>query len=309
MPNGLVPSMTGSTWSIVSGVTKNNPDVPAGEMLANTGFDVDTGSWASDDGTIASVGGGQSGNCCAITRVAGAVQTLRQAITTVVGGWYQFSIYLTSGSTGAETGGIRLQSNAFVTQFTHTQTSSASWVKLIASGRSTATAQRFRADKTSATVGTMLYDTASAMRFTDPTLVAISNFSSPYGAVKTTWTRGANSAACFGSVMCSSYDKSNLVIAYHNGRDAVLMDKCVNGTWTNLLSSAATYGAGRNVILKRLMGTNTFQALYGVVGSESQIGADQTISDTSIIGNTHHGLFDASIMLNSCSKFIYSAAG
>lgn len=78
------------------------------------------------------------------------------------------------------------------------------------------------------------------------------------------------------------------VIAYHDGTNACL-DKCVNGAWTSVISATATYAAGH--VVKAIKSGQSYTLLYGVAGSEAQIGNTATISDVGIISNTRHGLF------------------
>jgi hypothetical protein len=76
----------------------------------------------------------------------------------------------------------------------------------------------------------------------------------------------------------------NFVIAYHDGTNIVL-EKNVNGTYTTLINTAATYSAGAT--LKVIRKDNVYKLVYNGV----QIGSDQTISDVSIVDNTLQGIF------------------
>ncbi len=76
----------------------------------------------------------------------------------------------------------------------------------------------------------------------------------------------------------------NFVIAYHDGTNAYL-EKNVNGTYTSLINTAATYVEGAEI--KVLKKDNVYKLVYNGI----QIGSDQTISDASIVDNTLHGLF------------------
>jgi len=107
--------------------------------------------------------------------------------------------------------------------------------------------------------------------------------------------------------MCADYPTmSNFVIAYlinSGGSSTLRMDKCVNGVYTNIISTPTTYLAGKTIEIRRIHETNTFQAFYNGV----QVGANQTVADASIIDNRYHGGFDSSPQLNSVSKVFYSA--
>ena len=81
---------------------------------------------------------------------------------------------------------------------------------------------------------------------------------------------------------------ANFLLAYHNGTNAIL-DKCVAGTYTNLISAAATYSAGATLrLITYTSGGNLLARLYY---NNALIGTEQTISDAGIKSNTIHGLF------------------
>jgi hypothetical protein len=76
----------------------------------------------------------------------------------------------------------------------------------------------------------------------------------------------------------------NMVSCYINGV-SIFLDKRVAGTASTVFSAAITYGAGKKVRVEK-SGT-TYKVFYDGV----QIGADQTIADAGIIGNTLHMQF------------------
>lgn len=80
---------------------------------------------------------------------------------------------------------------------------------------------------------------------------------------------------------------ANFVFASHDGTTARLT-KCVGGTYTDLVSDAATYVAGATIEIRRLASTNTYQLWY----NGSQIGTNQTISDAGIVSNILYGYFN-----------------
>lgn len=136
----------------------------------NGGFDSVTERWAAIGGsgqtTLASVAGGQSGNCLEITRVSDTYQ----------GAWfdavnhirdnhaYRITFYVKSGTSGNEAFKVGVYDNAGATTVDHvTGTSSGSWVQyeLIIKGYTWAGAGNTYIGliKNSATAGTMLFDT------------------------------------------------------------------------------------------------------------------------------------------------------
>jgi hypothetical protein len=134
--------------------------VTAQEKVSNGGFDSTTTGWTAwgltHECTIASIAGGQSGNCLEITRVAGDAQTCSQTVSgLVIGVNYTISAYVKSGTSGNEAYQV------WTPVFYFGGTTSGSWVFNSTSFVATGTTLEIRLWKNSATAGTMLFDTVS----------------------------------------------------------------------------------------------------------------------------------------------------
>jgi hypothetical protein len=88
----LSGTMTAGTGETLSGV----------ELLSNTTYENTTGVTTADGGTLASIAGGQSGNCLEFTS-GGVNDRTVQPITTEVGAIYKFSAYHKAGTGGTIT--------------------------------------------------------------------------------------------------------------------------------------------------------------------------------------------------------------
>lgn len=78
---------------------------------------------------------------------------------------------------------------------------------------------------------------------------------------------------------------TSMLVAYHDGTNAKL-DQLLNGTWTSVISAAATYGAGR--VLKVVKNSTSVSLYYNAV----QIGTTSTIN-TAFNAYTSHALFSS----------------
>jgi hypothetical protein len=120
-----------------------------------------------------------------------------------------------------------------------------------------------------------------------------------YASVDITLTEGTQAGLVLN--LDDADTPANFVIAYHNGTDAVL-DKCVAGTYTNVISAAATYGATYTLAVRKI-GTS-----YYLWYNDAYVGSG-TISDAGIISNTSHGLFNT-YATNTLDNYVcYASAG
>lgn len=81
-------------------IEENDTDTDYLDMLTNSGFDSDTASWTLGNGaTLASIAGGESGNCLRITGDgADADPYAYQAVTVIPGNNYLFTVYVKEGT-------------------------------------------------------------------------------------------------------------------------------------------------------------------------------------------------------------------
>ena len=138
----------------------NGGEVGTSNFVQNPDFDSDTTGWTATNCTIASVAGGQSGNCLEITRVAAAASHATQLMTgLVIGSAYRFSAYVKSGTSGDETFTIAVKVPAS-TLVAVTGTSSGTWTKYEGTFTAESTSYLIFLQKVTPTAGTMLFDTA-----------------------------------------------------------------------------------------------------------------------------------------------------
>ena len=156
------------------------------EKVINGGFDTDTTEWTIYDArcTLASIAGGQAGNCLEVTRATDGAEFVYQNITGIIGALYIFSRYAKSGTSGNESSGYGVYStNVAAGIVTVVIDTTASWVagafKWVAdrTGLSVAVAKRTN------TVGTMLFDEVSFKQVLTPAATGVTIVSTPGGTV------------------------------------------------------------------------------------------------------------------------------
>lgn len=138
-------------------------------LVTNPDFNDDVSSWTNVNCTIASVAGGQSGNCLEITRTGAAVQYVVQDITTVAEHAYIFKVYVKSGSSGNEAffiGAWDTDVGEYMGRVD--DTSSGDWVQHEFTFVANDTSTRIYLAKNTGTAGTMLFDTVECYEI--PTL-------------------------------------------------------------------------------------------------------------------------------------------
>lgn len=157
--NNIVPAnfITNSRLGVFSSSTCENV---GSDLVSNGGFASETTGWTAVDCTIASVAGGQADNGLEITRTGGDLQYAHQAIAVVPNHTYKISGYLKSGTSGAEIGTIYIYEGETILT-TAGGTSSGDWTAYEAYFKPSTTSVTIRIIKSSATAGTMLFDTVS----------------------------------------------------------------------------------------------------------------------------------------------------
>lgn len=275
---------TGATWAIVSGKAVNTPTLGSA-LNTNSGFATDT-DW--NKGTNWTIGSGKASHA-----TSASIDIVSQAVLTA-GRWYRCDwtiLDYVSGSLAFRAGAAANISGTRAANGTYVNT--------------------LRADNTTAAIRTAVSTVAAVDDVTFKLLTLADLFATveartAYGEMNAIWDVATGTQ--FGVVMCldDAVNPQNFVIAYCDGNNFIKLDKCVGGTYTNLVSVSTTAVTGKNIRLYRAPGTNTFQVFYGSAGSEIQIGTDQTISDAGIISNTKHGLF-ATTNAVSCQAAAFGA--
>lgn len=143
------PVVTGANAALVAG----------GSLVPNGGFDSDTTGWTPSNSTILSAAGGQTGNALELTRVSGADQEATHAVTVEVGKLYELSAWVKSGTSGNEAFQLELSEGAAGDILNGT--TSGSWVAYTLRRAATTTSMSISLRKSTATAGTMLFDTVT----------------------------------------------------------------------------------------------------------------------------------------------------
>lgn len=130
------------------------------DLVSNGGFASDTTGWAGTDCTIASVAGGQSGNCLEITRTGGTTQYAAQTKAGfIIGKTYKLATFVESGTSGNEAFSVTINNDGWVGLLSGT--SSGTWVSSSEIFTAAATSITYALTKSTATAGTMLFDTVT----------------------------------------------------------------------------------------------------------------------------------------------------
>jgi hypothetical protein len=171
---GSFPALTNLLSNAGFGVWSNSTLEGADrehDLVTNGGFGSDTSDWTPSQCTLASIGGGQAGNCLELTRTEGSTQLAYQTITTEIGKLYKFTAYVKSGTSGNEAFNITVWSAGFGAVIElYSDTSSGSWVQYEVVFEAIGTSSIVGVQKNTATAGTMLFDTAECYAVADQLL-------------------------------------------------------------------------------------------------------------------------------------------
>lgn len=201
----------------------------------------------------------------------------QQILSPTSGAWYQLtgSIYLNSGV-------AKIDATFAAFAISSTSNSVGAWVALVCTVR--ATNLRFFSTAVGGAAEWYL-DDASAVPLALASLLSTRAYASADCDLSAAVTRTAGTQAGLCARLDSASTPANFIIAYLDGAGNVKMDKCVAGTYTNIITGAVDYAAGR--VLRLVCSGNNVSAYYNGV----QVGSTVTVSDAGIVSNVRHGLF------------------
>ncbi len=280
------PQFSGANLSMSGGKLLITPTQSA-NLILNPTFTTWTGgnpnSWSNNESVptteISQVGtgeghGGAGSGMCNLYSVDGTWVALWQVVLTA-GAWH----YANFGIDTVVTGGLSLVDSGSVLLQDYTTTGSKNLFFVSLGGDVTG---RFDIRRKIGAAADVTFDNVVVKSLTASTMLAKGLRKSRANAiVKAAWSITADQPAGVMARLDSATSPQNFLLALHDRTNAKLY-KCVNGTYTQLISQAAAYAAYANVEI-RCNGT-TVQLYYNDV----QIGSDQTVSDTSILYNRLH---------------------
>ncbi len=250
---------TGATWTAAAGKASNTPGVGS-ELVVNGGFDADT-DWLKGTGWTIPGGGVAVGTAVS--------DTIFQTSSANVGDWGLGQFDLVSRSAGIAQAffGAGGGGDFYSSPGTYVNT------------------RRFVGNEIGVYANSFTgeIDNVSIKTLTLSTLFASTTHSTAdvLATVAVTLTAGTQAGLVVN--LDSAATPANFVIAYHDGTNCKL-EKCVAGTYTTVITAAATYSAGAEL---RVIKDGTAYRLYY---NNALVGTG-TIADAGIISNTLHGLF------------------
>lgn len=258
---GLTWSPT-ATWSTSAGKLVNNPNLGS-DVVVN-------GTFASDTAWTKGTGWTITGGTAVATAASGTLSAVTPPLTLHT--WYQ-----TTYTLGSLTAGW----TQLVVGSTGNPTRSANGTYIETQRAITTTGLTFNAFSSF----TATIDNVICKPLTTSELITTVSTSSSNVQVMADVTFLNGTHAGVAANVDSDTNPQNFVIAYLMG--AILrVDKCVSGVYTNILSTGVTYSAGAKLELRK-SGTS-----YWVYYNNAQVGSTLTVSDSSIVNNTRHGVFN-----------------
>lgn len=286
---------TGSTWAISGGKAVNTP-TEGSELVTNGTFETDVTGWTNYSGlldvmernTVSPITG--TGDIHTVsTSASSAVAT--QQLTIALGQW------MIARTTGRKlnSSGTRLSDIGFGrpdapteldgwTGGSHTLTTANTTSTRTGRAAYTNPYLSLRQNGESGTTREIWADDLSVKQLTLSSLFASANTSTANVIASADVVVVSGTQAGVVVNLDNAGTPANFVIAYHNGTN-VLLEKCVAGTYTTLINTAATYSA--NATLRVIKDGNSYDVYY----NNAKVGSTQTISDAGIVSNTRHGLF------------------
>ena len=146
---------------------------------------------------------------------------------------------------------------------------------------------------------TMYVDDIVAATITASNLITVQSLGYSDVVAKVDIDSVSNGTQC-GLVICADDYNSpqNMVLVYRSGLGAIVVDKMVAGTWSQVSSTASAFTAGHELRVEKT--GSTFDTYYNNVLVKSD-----TISDAGIVSNAQHGLF-STYSGNTLSEFSFT---
>lgn len=252
------------TWINAGDTWTNNPTLGS-QLFANNSFDTDT-IWTKQTGW--SISGGQA-------VAAAASSGVFQSLIMTTGQWYHQTIDIASVTSGS----FSPYDGVSATPTARSSAGTGIWTFLSQGGTANVSGR--------GTTPTGTIDTTSIYQLTLNTL-AVLRSAGQSNTVTANFTMSGATGAWSGVIAkADGLALSNCILGIHDGSGTVRMYKCVNGTWTQLITASVTYTAGAAIQVKPSGATNTWQLFY----NGTQRGTDQTVSDASIINCSLYGGF------------------
>ena len=241
--------------------------VAGAELLTNGDFTVDA-NWTKEDGWSIDTGTGR-----AVKIASAAAANLTQSTAATVGAWHRLTFDILSK--GGEFGFLARNGGSTILPYANSIGVALWTIRFVSNviGARTAAAQYGEIDN------------ASCVPLTLSSLLSARTYGSANCDLSAAVTRTAGTQAGFVARLDSATSPANFIIAYLDGAGNVKVDKCVAGTYTNVISGAVTYGSTK--ILRLVCSGNNVSAYY----DGTQVGSTVTVSDAGIVSNTRHGLF------------------
>ncbi len=271
-------------WTIASGAAVCTPTLGA-EIAVDANMEgLDTSAWTATNATLAKDTAAPHGGLrdLKITATANGGNAT-QALTLTVGTWY-----------GAASWGKATSGDSFRAYIDDTVT----WAGAFNPGTGTGTAYAqnlgtFRAVNvghqwrlvSQTNTDIVWFDDLILKPLTLSSLFASIPFSSADVTIQVAVTRVAGCQTGVVLNLDNPANPANFVIGYLDGAGNCNLDKCVAGTYTNVITGAVSYSAGQ---LVKVVKTGTTYKLYY---NGTQVDTDKTISGAGVVSNRYHGMF------------------
>ena len=294
--NSILSRWYNVTWQIDgSGRVYNTPTLGS-ELLTNTEFTSSTTGWTAESSAtltrrdyssspVIAPTGGTDNFGMEISNAGSGLSRGVQSFSASVGTWVQASARVYAPGTNTSVNGV-----GFYTTNTNgvakTVTAEDIWQTVVVTARVTAVSPVVKLTRGSTAEDIGHFDAISAKTISLPTTLATVNGSANNLTVAAKiHTIITGTQVGVASLIDSSSNPQNFIIAYHDGTN-VILEKCVAGVYTQLISTAVTFVSNSQIEIRRPSG-NTFQLWY----NGAQIDTDQTVSDSEIINNNLYGMF------------------
>lgn len=283
LTRGSMGRLAGATWSAAGGAAKNEP-AQGPELVEYGAMESAPAGWGPENATLGASSDAHGGEkALQVTSGAGGFGNGNRDVTTKNNAWYSVGVCLKAQQGTARA--ILYKGSTGNYYWRTPNVTESEYLEFLGALRSETTSTRFKLFAWNAN-DAALFDDVRMHELETGSLLAVLPATESDVVAGGDWRIADGFQAGVVVNLDNRSDPKNFVLGYYDRAvNKAKLVKCVNGEYTELIAQDVAYVEG--AVIKVEKEDTTYKLYY----DHQQVGTDQSIEDTSIIGNKLHGVF------------------